>query len=847
MTTHKALSFIEIDLGICALAYGVSPCTASVGVTGARKCFNSLADCQDEENYDEMTVTLRFAKAASHLVESGIEAIPSVASIDFSPPVLAPGEDLGTRASIRITFNDHPHSDTGPGFDKYHAERDYDPYGQGSFWGRFRARFPFLKGERLRWRQGFVGQTLEEMETRHFLVEGFDGPTPEGTFAIIAKDPLRVLEGKRSNAPAASRGALLASIDASTTSAQLTPTGIGNAEYPAAGHLNIGGKEVVGFTRSGDNLTITRGQQNTDGVAHSANERCQLVLSYAAADPADIIYDLMVNYGGLDPAWIALDDWQDETGSFLRRLYTTDIAEPTSVNQLVTELVEQCGLNIWWDDLGQKVRLQVLRQIDAGAAVLDDRVIMKRTFRSAEQQGKRISQVWTFFAQTNPLKNLEDRDNYRQVEVTVNLDNEEKYGQPAIKKIWSRWIPLGGGNTALRTNEILLGRYLTPPRRFGFSLFRGAQDAPRLGGGYLVEARTLQDATGAREQVPVQCVSLRPSPDSWAGDYEEMRFVSLDLGDLADRVIVLSGDVYRSVDLRSLHDTLYPAPVHGDGVIVYVQDGATVGSNSTGTPALDIGDTSNWPIIAGNGTRTNASAVITGLVSTADLAPGMFVRGTGIPNGTKILTVDSGSQITLTANATSSGTSTVTVYTVRIAVHLRGRIGGRGGPGGRGANGAGDIDGTDGGAGGTALRVRYPIDLYLDQGEADLWGGGGGGAGGSCAFFDDHRGGGGGGGAGTPPGPGGEGPGPGEEGKDGTSSAGGAGGRSYTSSAFWVAPSLQSTVRGGNGGAAGQNGGDDIGNYQVPGGAPGSAGAALDGLSWVRKIGSGDIRGSQIN
>lgn len=62
-----------------------------------------------------------------------------------------------------------------------------------------------------------------------------------------------------------------------------------------------------------------------------------------------------------------------------------------------------------------------------------------------------------------------------------------------------------------------------------------------------------------------------------------------------------------------------------------------------------------------SGTRTSGSAVITGLSSTTNIKSGYKVGGTGITNGSTVVSVDSGSQITISANATSSGTSTVIV------------------------------------------------------------------------------------------------------------------------------------------------------------------------------------------
>jgi|SRR5579864_699825 len=58
---------------------------------------------------------------------------------------------------------------------------------------------------------------------------------------------------------------------------------------------------------------------------------------------------------------------------------------------------------------------------------------------------------------------------------------------------------------------------------------------------------------------------------------------------------------------------------------------------------------------------THGTAVLTAIATTTNMFPGMMVTGSGIPAGAKILTVDSSSQITLTAivSGSSSGVSIV--------------------------------------------------------------------------------------------------------------------------------------------------------------------------------------------
>lgn len=83
-------------------------------------------------------------------------------------------------------------------------------------------------------------------------------------------------------------------------------------------------------------------------------------------------------------------------------------------------------------------------------------------------------------------------------------------------------------------------------------------------------------------------------------------------------------------------------------------DGSTI---STTTYANLFGVMS----LSQSGTRTNGSAIVTSLGSTSTIKAGYYVFGTGITSGTTVLSVDSSSQITMSANAGSSGTSTVIV------------------------------------------------------------------------------------------------------------------------------------------------------------------------------------------
>lgn len=987
----KSLSYIEIDIPVCSNTYGVAPCTASIPTTGEIKCFNCKSTCQDRENYDEDEVTLRFAKPTAYLPKQ-IDCIPNVQEIAFTPATISLGENLGTRATLSVTFFDHKHSDTGEGFDKYLADRGYDPYEQGTFWGKFRARQPFLRGRSIRWITGLEGQDLAGMETRNFVLESFDGPSTDGKYTLVAKDVLKLVDGDRALAPSASTGFLVSAITSGAVSATLSPSGVGDAEYPLEGYLAIGGKEIVSFTRwangfngendaytkvmlhmagsnggttfadvaaggsaktwtatnavtstanpkfgatsmltaagyittpdhadftlgsgdwtidfwmnfngatgnvamfgqsdapglddsksvymskgssgllgcsirdsggtksivsvsnfntltgynhialvrsgstaklyvngvldasvslvgaiwdgtgawsigrigaqtsnpssayfaefrlsvgvarwtanftppaaaytlaprvtTGDALTLTaRGLFNTAAAAANAQDRVQLILKYTSADPADIIYDLMVNYGGVPASFITPSDWQTETATFLGRLYSAIICEPTSVATLVSELIQQAGLCIWWDDVAQKIRLQVLRGIvtDAVRFTPDNYI----SFTTKEQPDKRISQVLTYFGQINPLKNISDLDNYRSSSLVIDEEAEADYGGAVIKKILSRWIPPLGRTVADRLGAILLSRYRDPPRKLTFDLSRYAGTDVQLGGGYRVAAQCLQDETGALVDVPVQVTRLNPPADRFKVEAEEVLFAASN-DDPNFHPIVIDANT-TNVNLRTAHDAIYGAPTSDTVVECRILAGVSVTGSSTTIPVFDIG---SWP----------SGVEITLIVEGDVLAPG--------------------------------------------------------GDGGTGYIPGGNLAGQPGSPGGTALYTRYPINLELPPG-CRFWAGGGGGGGGGANDLGKFAGGGGG-GAGSPPGHGGNGA--FGAASPGTPTSGGLGGAGE--------PATYNGSPGGDPGLPGISGLSST----APGGARGEAGAAIDGASFVTlTVGGGDSRGSLIN
>jgi hypothetical protein len=534
---------------------------------------------QTSPDSPETELTLRFAIDTNYL-PSSISAIASITDIQIQSATISLGEDLGQRGSVTVTFRDHRHIWAGEDFDS------------GTFWGKFRARYGLtLQGNPLRLIRGTLGQELEDMETRHFLIDSTDGPDIYGIYKIIAKDILSLANGSRAIAPLLSNGFLVANITNVATTATLSPTGIG-AEYPASGYVAIGGKEIVSFTRAADVLTITRAQFNTTAQAHSAQDRVQLCLEYNADSAADIIADLLTTYAGIDSDFIPLSTWNAELSAYLNTVNSALVADPRPVDQLISELIEQAALALWWDNINQQIRLQVLRNISTNADVYNEDNILAQTLQITEQPERRLSEVQVYFSKINPLIQDDEDDNYRSSAKVEDDTAVTEYGNAAIKKIRSRWIPNGGRSVAETVANKQLGRFRDPPRLMKFELPRDQPQDPELGGGYQLGGTPFQTMTGAAELVPIQIVRLNPRADRFVIEAEEMLWTPFG-GDINPNTRTIVFDVNSfNQNLRTVHDSLYATPIAGNIINAFVYEGVTVGSTTTASPALDIG---TWP------------------------------------------------------------------------------------------------------------------------------------------------------------------------------------------------------------------------------------------------------------
>lgn len=580
--------FVELDIDCCTRTYGTSPCTASVGVTGAAKCYNTYATCQDTAHYNKGVKTYRFSEPSARL-PVGLQTIPLLRSVSFAPQQITPGKGLGVRGSVSIQLDDAPWTDL-----------DIDPYvtdratpAAGTFWGRFRARNPYYEGRPLRILSGYITSpfTWDAFQTRAYIIDSLSAVLKGDKAQITGKDILKLADDKKALFPRPSTGTLSAGISDSATTLTAAPAGVGDDEYPASGKIAISG-EIMSFTRSGDTFTVTRAQDNTAAAAHDADDTIQLVGEFASAEIQDVIYDLLTDYAGIDTAYIDKPAWDTERDTYLTGVWNLTQPEPVGVNTLLAELTEQGNCRIWWDEIEQQIRFRAIRPLDAALPVYtDDEHFLSGTVDLRDDPKQRLSSVLIYFGRRSPAEKLDDLKNYavRYLQADPDAAGVNQYGSNVIKRINSRWFLSTSLGRVEDLADALLMTFRDPPRILSFAM--DPRHDLRVGDIFRARTRYLQAADGSNNQLAFEVIEAQ---EERAGHIIRYRAQSMpaDIPLVGEYSIVFSTDEF-DVVLYDVFVMEYGVPTAAVTLDVEIQSGVLISATSTSIPAIRIGDA--WP------------------------------------------------------------------------------------------------------------------------------------------------------------------------------------------------------------------------------------------------------------
>ncbi|RDH86364.1 MAG: hypothetical protein DIZ78_09345 [endosymbiont of Escarpia spicata] len=523
---RQPITVVEIDLDYCAESYGVSPCTASAATGG--ECYNTRRSCQDLANWNGSTQTYRFIDQSS-AVPPGVDALPCITGkITRTPMKIEPGKGLGLRGSVKVKLRDFTIHDRAA--DPYHATRTAEA--QGTYFGRLIARNPFYVGRTLRLRTGYIASPWDwaNFVTRTYVIEDISGPGSDGMVTITGKTVLKALDDDRVRIPSPSNGELSASLNTTATTFTLTPSGIGS-EYDSSGAVRIGGEIITYTTLTGDVISgATRAQWGSEVKDHDAADQVQQCKVYSSVNVVNIAYGILVTDGPLSASQVPFndnpgspDEWDDEKANWLSTYnLTAIISEPTGANKLLAELSEQCGFNLWEDEVNNLVKLKANVPDLANAAVTDlneDAHIIEKSIKLQDNQKSRISRVLFYYDKIDHTSG-DDIENFRALYVAIdaNSETDDEYGSERARIIKSRWMDSTNSAEAVATSGRLINRFAVPQKIARFRV--DAKDALEPGQLVNLLCKFLQDTSGASvsKQFQVTQISERDTGHSFEID-----------------------------------------------------------------------------------------------------------------------------------------------------------------------------------------------------------------------------------------------------------------------------------------------------------------------------------------
>jgi hypothetical protein len=450
--------------------------------------------CADKPNYEAETLTLTFTPGVSGLPEGGTVFALIESLTETEATVNLAGSDknmsaFGRRATGKVVLRDMSYHDRF--LDKYAAERvtgaaqfsgiGYAPEDRGMMLAKLRQRFPYYAGSKIEVVDGrLVDGAFVEDETREYIVTAFETTTP-GRAEIEFKDILDVAGNDRAVAPKQSNGRLLVGIGVEPTPTfVLTPSGIGDAEYPASGRAVIG-SEIVSYTRAGDSITLTgRGLGGTAIATHNALDTLQQTLRFDKVR-VDAVYKTLLTEFAPVPA----EYWDDAVASEEAEIWgagqilDAEIVKPTAVSELVAEIAP-LGSSVWWDSAAKKIGFKINRPpyLDTVWMINDDDIY---TIKKEDREQDRITDVIFRTVQIDPTKAVA-QDNFLRGELIIDGEAKDPraYGDQRIKETSIRWVNQGADDNVRIAAIRYLQRFASAPTRIDIEVPRAKFNEIRL-------------------------------------------------------------------------------------------------------------------------------------------------------------------------------------------------------------------------------------------------------------------------------------------------------------------------------------------------------------------------------
>jgi hypothetical protein len=522
----QRIDIVQIEADVCSLSFGVAPCTA----TGT-PCFNTWETCKDRNNYDRTTKQIRFCTPVSQL-PAGLGLIPFLTGVKTDAQEVDPESSLGKRGSLTASFLDAPHDDVG--IDPYVSQRPYNPLERGTFWPKFRARWPYLIGRALDWYQGYlvpgVPFDLNDMQRRTYIIDRMQGVGSRGSVSLVAKDVLSLADNKKAQYPFKSSGTLAAPMTVEANPTFIDVLTADDAEYDIesfepVGVVRIkrevlqytgttpisGGVRLTGVTRTSPAPYFTLRDDYDEGT-----EVQKCAYFYNMKVPA-VIRALLEEGAGVDPSYIDYAAWEALYDTWLAGFRVTRlICEPEGVREILDELIPQSNTwALWWDDLARQIRYEVVRPLDVGESaenLTDAGNFVQGSVELRDEPERIVNDLYIAYGQTDPTEKKDVITNYSR---GINAISPESFGPNEVGQrrqltVWGRWHPASNQVELSAIADKFIASRDFLPAKIEFSLHR-KDDALTTAEFASLESMFITDKFGLPRSTLVRIIKTSPA------------------------------------------------------------------------------------------------------------------------------------------------------------------------------------------------------------------------------------------------------------------------------------------------------------------------------------------------
>lgn len=307
------------------------------------------------------------------------------------------------------------------------------------YWKRFLSRNPNYKGRLLEIYEGQVG--MAEGEFRRTWVGKLTNVTMQnGEVTFESTDLLKDL----AQIDVPPKLEIKLAVDLSEVEAgQITLTSVDGLD--AAGYVRIK-DEIIGYgtldTEAKALRTIERGAFGTIAAAYAARDKIQKVRYFAPSNPWDILLEMLQTDAGIEDADIDLEAFERgkrTPGNDL--LFRAVISESEKLDKLFFEITDLLDAKPW---VGEDLRITIRRNLPnapgrAYYRITDEANIVDGSASVDLNEKSRLTRMLIYWHK-NVLGKKDDPAAYDRLDIAVDADAENSYGDIVEKKVFCRWI-----------------------------------------------------------------------------------------------------------------------------------------------------------------------------------------------------------------------------------------------------------------------------------------------------------------------------------------------------------------------------------------------------------------------